>query len=87
MSILSCTHMRTDVTLSLRESFHRLVDIGEAADALCRRLPDHRMAMSLRDLATQVETSIKFLSLGTLNAIREANRSPSPINRRPRRDD
>jgi hypothetical protein len=54
---------------NLRDAYRALCSIGEASDSLCRRYPDHRVAMHLRDLATQVE-SIKFLSPATLNAIR-----------------
>ena len=36
--------------MNLRQIFHAAVDLGEAADKFCRRYPDHRTAMVLRDL-------------------------------------
>jgi hypothetical protein len=56
--------------LSLRESYHRLVDIGEQADKLCHRYPDHRCAMHLRDLATHVSIAILSLPKPTLETIK-----------------
>jgi hypothetical protein len=56
-------------TLSLRDIFHRIVGIGEAADRLAHALPGHRCAMHLRDLATGVENAIHQASAATLKRI------------------
>jgi hypothetical protein len=55
--------------MNFSQIYHRLVDIGEAADTLCRQYPDIRVAMHLRDIAYQIEHSMKALSSATLEAI------------------
>jgi hypothetical protein len=53
----------------IEDLFDKLIDIGEAADTICRRYPDHRCAMHLRDLAGQIEHGARALSKSTLEAI------------------
>ena len=56
--------------MTLREIYHRAIDIGEQADSLCRRLPGHHpLHMPLRDLSSAIEHSAKALSAATLKAI------------------
>jgi len=58
--------MRAD---SLKTLYRKLVDIGEACDALSRQYPGKRFTMAARDLATGIENGIKELSPATLKAI------------------
>jgi hypothetical protein len=55
--------------MTLHETYHKLVDIGEQADLLCRSLPGHRLHMALRDLSLAIEHAAKALSQPTLEAI------------------
>lgn len=55
--------------MTLLETCRRAVSIGEQADSLCRALPNHRLHMALRDLALNVEHSVKALSHDRLKAI------------------
>jgi hypothetical protein len=55
--------------LSLRDIFHRIVDIGEQADNLARVQTNHACTMGLRDLAIHIENSIRAISPATLQAI------------------
>jgi hypothetical protein len=61
--------------LSLRDIFHRIVGIGESADTLSRQFPGTNFAMKTRDLAYQIEHSIKALSIATLQHIQGADDS------------
>jgi hypothetical protein len=53
----------------MNELLHKLIDIGERADKLCRQLPRHRFEMHLRDLSTQVSNAVAALSDETREVI------------------
>ena len=54
--------------MTLFESYHAAINIGERADLLCRALPGHKLHMPLRDLHL-IEHAAKALSKATLEAI------------------
>jgi hypothetical protein len=56
--------------MPMNELFQKLIGIGQAADNLCRALPNnHRLCMSLRDLSTQVAIGMLQLSAETRKKI------------------
>jgi hypothetical protein len=48
--------------MPMNELLHKLIDIGEAADNLCRALPNHRLHMALRDFHSQIANAMLSLS-------------------------
>ena len=65
--------------LSLRNIYHGMVSIGEAADKFCREHPHHRFTSkegnqislfaAAKDLATEVENACRSLSVATRERI------------------
>jgi hypothetical protein len=55
--------------MPMNELLHKLIDIGEAADNLCRALPNHRLHMALRDLHTQISIAMLSMSESIRNHI------------------
>ena len=55
--------------MTLFESYHAAINIGERADLLCRALSGHELHMPLRDLSLSIEHAAKALSKATLEAI------------------
>jgi hypothetical protein len=55
--------------MPLKELQLRLIAIGEHADALCRKYPNHRCAVHLRDLHTQIAIAMLQMSESTRKRI------------------
>ena len=58
--------------MTLQEIMNRAIDIGEWADAFCRQNPNHRLAMTVRDMHTHIANAMAALSDETRKKIASA---------------
>jgi hypothetical protein len=58
--------------MTLREIYHGLIDIGQESDRLAHILlsRQHRLGVSLRDMATGIENACRSLTPATLEVIK-----------------
>jgi hypothetical protein len=68
--LLFISSFQWNASMNMNQLLHKIINVGQAADLLCRALPDnHRLRMALRDLHTQISIAMLSMSESIRNHI------------------